>query len=351
MKRRMKVVAAAAAGLTVLGAFAAAGAAGPSIDLTSVPFANAKVAGRSAPNLVSPELQDVAWAQGSNPVENPSNSVVAYGYLGTGTFLPVPSSFVSPTPGPASVTIGQAAPVEAQKTEPDKNTYLVLDDQKGADPNYDYGRHFLFQGHEAGTPGLHHPDQPRRRRSAPGDADGDEGRDAAGPTRRQPADDRRLDLGSVGRSGCCSRPRAPRPNGGVWQGTLDVPSSVDDLRAWLGRGGYEGIQNDDRGNLYIVEDVRRHDEPGNSARRPNSFVYRFLPKDPSDLKQGGKIQALQVIGRRHADHVRTGHGGRRRDIDRTRRSTSRCTRTGRRFRRSGSRSRRRPRRRRCRGRT
>ena len=30
-----------------------------------------KVAGRSAPNLVSPELQDVAWAQGSNPGREP----------------------------------------------------------------------------------------------------------------------------------------------------------------------------------------------------------------------------------------------------------------------------------------
>ena len=38
--------------------------------------------------------------------------------------------------------------VEASKTEPDKNTYLVLDRQEGPDPNYDYGRHFLFQGHE-----------------------------------------------------------------------------------------------------------------------------------------------------------------------------------------------------------
>jgi hypothetical protein len=38
--------------------------------------------------------------------------------------------------------------VEATKTEPDKNTYLVLDHLAGADPNYDYGHHFLFQGHE-----------------------------------------------------------------------------------------------------------------------------------------------------------------------------------------------------------
>jgi hypothetical protein len=42
-------------------------------------------------------------------------------------------------------------PTEAQKTEPDKNTYLVLKGQTGADPGYDYGTHFLFQGHEVGA--------------------------------------------------------------------------------------------------------------------------------------------------------------------------------------------------------
>ena len=28
---------------------------------------------------------------------------------------------------------------------------------------------------------------------------------------------------------------------------------------------------------------------------PNSFVYRFIPKDTPDLTQGGTIQALQVL--------------------------------------------------------
>src|SRR5262249_25702578 len=43
--------------------------------------------------------------------------------------------------------------IEASKTEPDKNTYLVMPGLKGADPAYRYGRHFLFQGHETGTTG------------------------------------------------------------------------------------------------------------------------------------------------------------------------------------------------------
>ena len=47
-----------------------------------------------------------------------------------------------------------ANPTEAKKTEPDKNTYLVFKDGlPGADPSYDYGTHFLFQGHEIGSPG------------------------------------------------------------------------------------------------------------------------------------------------------------------------------------------------------
>src|SRR5205814_7190338 len=43
--------------------------------------------------------------------------------------------------------------------------------------------------------------------------------------------------------------------GGVWQATTDFPSRVEDLGGIMGRGGYEGIQNDSDGNLWIVEDV------------------------------------------------------------------------------------------------
>ena len=44
--------------------------------------------------------------------------------------------------------------VEATKTEPDKNTYLVLHGQNGPDHAYNYGTHFVFQGHEGGSPGF-----------------------------------------------------------------------------------------------------------------------------------------------------------------------------------------------------
>src|SRR5262249_5856001 len=53
------------------------------------------------------------------------------------------------------------------------------------------------------------------------------------------------------------------------------------------------------GNLYIAEDSGGSNLVINgvktTARRPNSFIFRFLPKDASDLTRGGEIQALQVL--------------------------------------------------------
>src|SRR5262249_3684940 len=65
-----------------------------------------------------------------------------------------------------------------------------------------------------------------------------------------------------------------------------------------GRGGYEGMQADNLGNLIIVEDIggtRGTRYP--NARRPNSFLYRFIPANPYNLNAGGKLQVLQVTGR------------------------------------------------------
>ena len=60
-----------------------------------------------------------------------------YGYFDDGPMLPAPGDVQSPGHN-----------VEATKSEPDKNTYLVVEGQHGADPKYDYGTHFLYQGHE-----------------------------------------------------------------------------------------------------------------------------------------------------------------------------------------------------------
>ena len=46
----------------------------------------------------------------------------------------------------------------------------------------------------------------------------------------------------------------------------------------LGQGGFEGIQNDTLGNVYIVEDIGGPAGTVNThAKQPNSFIYRFCP--------------------------------------------------------------------------
>ena len=157
--------------------------------------ANPKSAGVTVPTILPPELIQTVAAQGSNVVENPATidlgngtsvTIGHYGYDDDGPLMPAPGDL------PSATHI-----VEATKSEPDKNTYLELFGQTGADPTYDYGTHFLFQGHEtAWAPAAagrgHHPHQPGRRRPAPRDHHG-----LARPERRADLADRRLDLGSL----------------------------------------------------------------------------------------------------------------------------------------------------------
>src|SRR5262249_45317644 len=115
--------------------------------LTNVPTANPRIAGVTSANILSPELIEVAAGQGSMRMENTSALTSYYGYDND---VPATSPDV-----PRMLPVPNAAPVsgkvEATKTEPDKNTYLILKGQDGADPKYDYGKHFLFQGHEVGV--------------------------------------------------------------------------------------------------------------------------------------------------------------------------------------------------------
>jgi hypothetical protein len=246
--------------------------------LTNVPTANPRIAGVTLPTKLSVELAQIVAAQGSMPVENPLDSVNFYGYLGD-----------QPNLVPAL-----GSNVEASKTEPDKNTYLVLRGQKGADAGYDYGQHFLFQGHEG--PG-----------SGPSAQQGSITRinlDADAALRVTVLATRDRDNVRLPTSdGSTWNPFARRllftaegngtTTGGVWQATVEFPSIVENLLGVLGRGGFEGIQNDSAGNLWVVEDIGGATVGG--ARLPNSFIFRFVPNNPRDLRQGGKMQALQVM--------------------------------------------------------
>src|SRR5262245_4180054 len=101
-------------------------------DLTHVPNANPKAVGMNEVTVLSPELVQVVRAAGAMPVENPTAGVIThYGYANADAAHPMMPALGSN--------------VEAQKTEPDKNTYLDLSDQHGPDAAYDYGHRFVYQ--------------------------------------------------------------------------------------------------------------------------------------------------------------------------------------------------------------
>jgi hypothetical protein len=257
--------------------------------LHPVPTPNPKAPGVASPNVLPPELIESPVAQGSVLLENPptvtlgdgtSLTITHYGYDGgDGPLLPAPGDLPSAT-----------HLVEASKTEPDKNTYLVLFGQTGADPAYDYGTHFVYQGHETGRSGY------ITRINL----------DADGPHRvtvMAAKDKSGSPLATI--DGSTWDPFAQRlifttenSKGPEYQATLGFPSLVEDISGAIGRGGYEGVQNDSAGNLWIVEDVGGSSPAAAPhAKVPNSFVYRFVPKRNDDLTRG-KLQVLQVISLR-----------------------------------------------------
>ena len=125
-------------------AVAVSAAGSDDLQLANVPSANTKATAYAPASRYSRGLIPVVVAQGAMKLENPQGIITNYGYendVQSGGDATVPL-----------MTPSGAAQTEAQKTEPDKNTYLVLENQTGADPNYDYGTHFLFQGHENGAP-------------------------------------------------------------------------------------------------------------------------------------------------------------------------------------------------------
>ncbi|MEV0400045.1 alkaline phosphatase PhoX [Actinoallomurus sp. NPDC050550] len=281
--RRVATAGVALGAVVALGATSASAASG--VDgWASVP-AVAKAAGTAAPNALSPGLAEHAVAQGSNKLENPAGEVQYYGYHADGPMLPQPGAVQSPGHN-----------VEATKTEPDKNTYLRLRGLHGADAGYDYGTHFLFQGHERGGPGyisrvnLDADAAHRVTLLATKTTDGTELPAFDGSTWNPFA--KKLLL--TAENGA---------DGGVWQSDPDVGAKAQDISNVLGRGSYEGIQIDPAGNLWIVEDASGDVPSGTGARLPNSFVYRFVPKDKSDLSKGGTLQALQVISRRSGQPI------------------------------------------------
>jgi hypothetical protein len=238
---------------------------------------SAKAPGLTTPHTLSPELSQVVSAQGSMPLENPRDGIGYYGYDSVNNTPPL-------------LPVGTTG--EAHKTEPDKNTYLVLDGQTGPDAGYDYGTHFLFQGHESGAPGYVtrinlDADGPHRvTLLATHDATGN--LPAFDGSTYDPFTGKLL---MTAENGCSD-------SAGVWQGdpsyAANATGSSFQNYSWLfGRAGYEGVQTASDGSIWLVEDVGGK-TVGTKDKLPNSFVYRLVPKDRSDLSKGGTLQALQA---------------------------------------------------------
>jgi len=230
-------------------------------NVEGVPDANPVAVSDS---IISPGFSFDLQQQGQDLLENPSGSIVRFGFLEDGV----------------------------TGTEPDENTYLILDHNPGGPTDgYDYGRHFLFQGHENSGDlayitrinlDVSNPDHRVTLLTPPG---------ADGLTHFNSID------------GSCWNPftetllftQEHGNTGGVIEIAADYDGATNSglrtLYGSIGQGGFEGIHPDDKGNLFIVEDV------GGAlfgfSKNPNSFVYRFVPTDKTDLT-AGRLEALQV---------------------------------------------------------
>ena len=286
MSRRKRYAALAVlATAAVAGGILAGASAGPSEPpvLTDVATANTRSDGYAPASKLSVELRQVVVAQGSTKLDGGPSSAGSIGYYGydNDTLNAAGEPQMVPTP---------AAPnTEAHKTEPDKNTYLVFKNGlPGADPHYDYGTHFLFQGHEAGAPGY------ITRINLDADAAHRvtllATKDATGANHRATSTARR---GIRGPSGCCSRPRTrtPRPTRPRRATRPRSPTSPARSAAAATRASRTTPTATSGSSRTSAARTRRARAPRSV---PNSFVYRYVPQDPGDLANG-KLQVLQVL--------------------------------------------------------
>ncbi len=234
---------------------------------------------------LSAGITRTAVAEGKMKLENPTELITHYGYAGDGPLSPAEGDVQSKDHN-----------VEATKTEPDKNTYLVLKDQKGPDAAYDYGTHFLFQGHESGPKTRDGKTQGALTRI---NLDADEAHRVT--LMATETEDGNV-LPTI--DGSAWNPFAKvllltseeGNEGGVWQAGIDFPSKVKDISGITGRGSYEGVQIASDGSIWLVEDEGgKGGEKTSHAKQPNAFLYRLVPADKSDLTKGGVLQALQVM--------------------------------------------------------
>ena len=244
--------------------------------------ANVEAGNQPSATLIDRDFVTELVATGTERLENPSGVITQFGLLSSGV-----------------------------NTEPDQNTYVKLEKNLVCS-GVDYGRTFLFQGHEnAGNLAyVTRINLDRKRGDArritlltPVGADGLTHFNALDGSTFNPFTNTLLftEETSANVNG------AINGTGSVIQISMDCLSSLTKLDPFFGLGSFEGIHPDDAGNIYLIEDASGT-RPGGAARapetgrlvplraaaQPNSFVYRYLPNNPARLEDGGKMQALQV---------------------------------------------------------
>ena len=233
------------------------------------PAANPRVGIQDNVLISSLHQSPVAWGQ--LPLTNPdvAAGIDRYGYRTQAPGQPLTQD-----------------PNETNKTEPDKNVYLTFG-----------GNHYLYQGHEIGGRGyitrinLDEADISKRV-TLIAEAPGDSSTPPKGPTFDGITWDPWTHQLLV-------TAESASPVGGVFAVGLDsagnsTSPTVTRIPA-MGSGGYEGIQNDSDGNIWIVEDIGGKAPAGHpDSKVPNSYVYRYSPTTPGDLSTG-TLQALQVL--------------------------------------------------------
>jgi hypothetical protein len=236
---------------------------------SGVPTANQAVG--TPANVLADGFTSKLLVKGTDPLENPTGIYQQYGYL---------------------------ADANHTRTEPDQNTYLVADGIGGPTPGYDYGKHFLIQGHENGSNKAYFTrinldvTDPEHRITLLSTATGNNdetGLSSIDGSTYDPFNGKLLFSGEGGSNGSILQTNLR------WSGT-DAPT-IQSLNGAFGRGGYEGLNVDPQGNVYVVEDTGGSTQSDNGTptkvKQPNSFVYRFKPLKKGDLTHG-KYQALQI---------------------------------------------------------
>lgn len=257
----------------------------------------------SADTLLAGGWDAKILATGLQKLENPVGIFTNYGYLNdTGAAPANCANYTAQTSGIKT------------KTEPDQNTYVVTASNPGGPANgFDYGRHFLYQGHElfsaAGSGvgqtnsayltriNLDVPTYDPHRITLLGFTGGADncntGMASIDGSTYNPFTGSMLFTGEAGGSSAAST-----SYGGVystpvnWASTTAPVVEHTSLQQSFGHAGYEGIQIDDHGNVVVLEDTGGSTVSSN-IRRANSYVFRFVPTNPANLTVG-VLQALKV---------------------------------------------------------